>query len=89
MDFGTVFNANQGVVRISTEFIVEYLTRCHSDSFQKITGHEDDHEVTDTDVCSRVKGWVLAHGSGAGRFGGLDDVGHDASVLDDQITIAR
>lgn len=90
MDFRTEFNANQGIVCISTEFVMEFFAGSDDDCLEEITGHEYDDQVADADVGSGVECRVLHHrlgidaGGAEGRAGprgltGFDNVGHCVS----------
>jgi hypothetical protein len=43
MNFGSEFLSDEGIVRVSSEFVVEYFTGGDGDGFQDISGHEENN----------------------------------------------
>lgn len=78
MNFRTEFNANKGVVCISTELVVEHFTGSDGDRLEEITGHEDNYEVANANLRSRVECRVGHHRLGPRGFSDWlnDSVGH-------------
>jgi hypothetical protein len=68
MDLGTELLANERIVRVSSELVMEDLAGRDGDGFEDISSHVEDDQVADGYMSSRVKYGCRHRGRGRGRY---------------------